>query len=63
MSTWGHPGLDSKRECDCQWYDGSVMSQTGFVGAMLVHPNGITRSVLNSVGKVHNLCRVSNLFE
>ena len=61
--TQGHPGLDSERECDCRWYDGRVTSQTGFVGAMLVHPNGITRSVLHSVAKVRNLCRVLNLFE
>ena len=63
MRTQGHPGLDSKRDCDCRWYDGRVTSQTGFVGAMLVQPNVITRSVLHSVGKVRNLCRVSTLFE
>jgi hypothetical protein len=58
MVTRGHPRLDSKRECDCWWYDGRVTGQAGFVGAMLVHPNGITRSVLHSVGKVRNLYRV-----
>jgi hypothetical protein len=44
MRTQGHPGLESKRECDCRWYDGRVTGQAGFVGATLVHPNGITRS-------------------
>jgi hypothetical protein len=63
MRTRGHPRLDSKRECDCRWYDERVMGQAGFVGAMLVHLNGITRSVLHSAGKVRNLCRVSNLFK
>ena len=63
MVTQGHPRLDSKGEYGSRRYDGGVTGQTGFVGAMLVHPNGITRSVLHSVGKVRNLCRVSNLFE
>src|SRR3989337_1296387 len=50
-------------ENECRWYDGRVTGQAGLIGAMLVHPNGITRSVLHSVGKVRNLCGVSNLFE
>ena len=28
---------------DCRWYDRGVTGQAGFVGATLVHPNGITR--------------------
>src|SRR3989337_4584384 len=45
------------RECECRWYDGRVTGQAGFIGATLVHPNGITRSVLHSVGKVRNSCK------
>ena len=30
-------------EDECRWYDGRVTGQAGFVGAMLVHPNGMTR--------------------
>ena len=63
IRTQGNPRLDSKGECDCRWYDERVTSQTSFIGAMLVPPNGITRLVLHSVGKVRNLYRVSNLFE
>ena len=44
----GHPRLDSEGKCDCRWYDGRVTGQAGFVGATLVHLNGITRSVLHS---------------
>ena len=62
MRTQGHPGQDSG-ESGCWGYDERVTGQASFVGATLVHPNGITRSVFHSVGKVCNLCRVSNLFE